>query len=86
MAKSKKAPKNAKNTIPILPNWRRTKGFVYQSVDPVSGGIWQFVGSKETDQDTLNQRVMFLVLLCGTERPQRDKLRRCIPLTRDEQC
>lgn len=64
-------PKKA--TKPKAMKWKKISDWVYETKDPVTGGIWRYVGKRETSELQMYQAILFYLGLYGRPRPEKGK-------------
>lgn len=67
---------------PVLPEWLMVGEWTYDSIDPITGGIWKIKAGKETPLEELNIRVNFILATEGTKRPAKGTVAMLLPLNR----
>ena len=66
-AKAKK-PKAATAPQPN-PQWKKVSDFVYEIVDPVTGGTWSYIANREMDEEQLYRAILQAIVFFGIKRP-----------------
>ena len=70
----KKTPAKKKTAttteIPEGPLWKKLEDFVYELIDPVTGGRYRCVAKRDMEQVELFQKWEYVYVLCRRARPQ----------------
>ena len=62
------------------PTWVKLENFVYQMIDPLSGGAYRAIAQEELSQEELFQKWYSVYILCNTARPKKGTIHfLCIP-------
>ena len=58
----------------VAPMWKEIKPLIYETVDPVTGGTWQYTAKRKMSEEELLQSVVIFLTFFNGTRPEKGQV------------